>query len=560
MFLDKNDISILKEFLYKEQMQLRELIGLLNLKERSIKYKIDNINHVFHESGYDINLKFDQSTLTLMDKEKKILQFLESFKIENYSFSKRERIEILRFAYLVTLDGYKAGELESILNTGRAGLKSDLYELKRYFYYKDMGFSPAPKLGLFIKGNESDIRKMLIESILKYFDIENHEKLVLKDNMSIESRTIEYLAGKSLDYEIKNLFKLLKSVAKKLGKVISEEGYRILVIYLLVSIFRTKKFPLSEADISNENFLSNTKEYEIINEVIKKEKSITINKYEVLKLAEYLVGTYSYNVTYSFYDNWVKIETLVKEIIKNLEEETGLLIEDKQLEEKLAKYLRPAIYRMKNDIRDTAIDHTKVMKKYQYIYRATEKSLKSLEDFLGKKIDENEIAYLTVYLRMAIDNYRQTERKEISKNIIIVCMYGYGTSQLLKERIEYLYKVNEAKVLSYDNFLNYDLSSTQLIITSLDLKNKAGKMPIIKVSPLIDDNDMKKLDFYLERKTPVKIKTEKILDIINKYTPVERKPELMKELAEYCNDVEYDDEDRFSAFLPEEKPVKEQKE
>ena len=102
MFLDRNDILILKEFLHKNNMQLKELIGLLNLKERSIKYKIDNINYVLSESGYDIKLKFEHYNLMLTDKEKKLSQFLRNFKIENYSFSKSERVEVLEFAYLFT--------------------------------------------------------------------------------------------------------------------------------------------------------------------------------------------------------------------------------------------------------------------------------------------------------------------------------------------------------------------------------------------------------------------------------------------------------------------------
>lgn len=552
MFLDRNDILILKEFLHKNNMQLKELIGLLNLKERSIKYKIDNINYVLSESGYDIKLKFEHYNLMLTDKEKKLSQFLRNFKIENYSFNKSERVEVLEFAYLFTLKAYKAEELEGVLNMGRSALKSDLYELKKSFARENLSFSSTPKLGLSVKGSENTIRRLMIERILKYFYVKDFNKLLLKDDTCMISRAVEFFAKNILSYDVKKIFDMLKLLEKKMNKVMSEEGFRVLLIYVLVSSFRTGKFPLTAEDVSNESFLKSAEEYKMINEAVKEAGETAFNEYEILKFTEYLLGTYSYNFKYSFYDNWVKMETLAKEMIKNIEEETGILVTNKKFEEEVIRYLRPAIYRIKNDIQNTAVDYKKVMERYNFLYKATEKSLKSLEEFLGKKIDANEIAYLTVYLRMAVENYRKNEKRETDKNIVVVCKYGYGTSQLIKGRLDYIYKVKNIKVLPYEEYLSYNLDNIQLIISSLNLEKSDRNIPIIKVSPLLDDNDIKKLDFYLERKIPRKIEVKKIMEIINKYTFLESNPEMLKELAEYCNDISYENNSAVMELLPEE--------
>ena len=552
MFLDRNDILILKEFLHKNNMQLKELIGLLNLKERSIKYKIDNINYVLSESGYDIKLKFEHYNLMLTDKEKKLSQFLRNFKIENYSFNKSERVEVLEFAYLFTLKAYKAEELEGVLNMGRSTLKSDLYELKKSFARENLSFSSTPKLGLSVKGSENTIRRLMIERILKYFYVKDFYKLLLKDDTCMISRAVEFFAKNILSYDVKKIFDMLKLLEKKMNKVMSEEGFRVLLIYVLVSSFRTGKFSLAAEDVSNESFLKSAEEYKMINEAVKEAGETAFNEYEILKFTEYLLGTYSYNFKYSFYDNWVKMETLAKEMIKNIEEETGILVTNKKFEEEVIRYLRPAIYRIKNDIQNTAVDYKKVMERYNFLYKATEKSLKSLEEFLGKKIDANEIAYLTVYLRMAVENYRKNEKRETDKNIVVVCKYGYGTSQLIKGRLDYIYKVKDIKVLPYEEYLSYNLDNIQLIISSLNLEKSDRNIPIIKVSPLLDDNDIKKLDFYLERKIPRKIEVKKIMEIINKYTSLESNPEMLKELAEYCNDISYENNSAVMELLPEE--------
>ena len=222
MFLDRNDILILKEFLHKNNMQLKELIGLLNLKERSIKYKIDNINYVLSESGYDIKLKFEHYNLMLTDKEKKLSQFLRNFKIENYSFNKSERVEVLEFAYLFTLKAYKAEELEGVLNMGRSALKSDLYELKKSFARENLSFSSTPKLGLSVKGSENTIRRLMIERILKYFYVKDFYKLLLKDDTCMISRAVEFFAENILSYDIKKIFDMLKSLEKKIDLLINK--------------------------------------------------------------------------------------------------------------------------------------------------------------------------------------------------------------------------------------------------------------------------------------------------------------------------------------------------
>ena len=96
---------------------------------------------------------------------------------------------------------------------------------------------------------------------------------------------------------------------------------------------------------------------------------------------------------------------------------------------------------------------------------------------------------------MAVENYRKNEKRETDKNIVVVCKYGYGTSQLIKGRLDYIYKVKDIKVLPYEEYLSYNLDNIQLIISSLNLEKSDRNIPIIKVSPLLYDNDIKKLDF-----------------------------------------------------------------
>lgn len=46
------------------------------------------------------------------------------------------------------------------------------------------------------------------------------------------------------------------------------------------------------------------------------------------------MGTHSYNFDYSFYENWIQTETLIREIIKNVDEKLDIsIVNDNLLED-----------------------------------------------------------------------------------------------------------------------------------------------------------------------------------------------------------------------------------
>lgn len=58
-------------------------------------------------------------------------------------------------------------------------------------------------------------------------------------------------------------------------------------------------------------------------------------------------------------------------------------------------------------------------------------SAKYLEKYIGKTIPKEEIAFLTIHFKTAIDRKLSIQKK--TKNILLVCGLGYGSSKLLAQ-------------------------------------------------------------------------------------------------------------------------------
>ena len=441
-------------------------------------------------------------------------------------------------------------------------MKNDMKEVREELHKLGFSFISKPKKGLILVGNENNIRKLLLEYILKYFCIKNFDSIEIREQTEPVARTVNALVKQLKTEDIKLYFNFLKKIEEKMKKMISDEGFEVLIIYLMIIHSRNTEDRLLEEHISNENFLRATNEYKVLNKLIQDWKyqynRFSSNEFEILKFVEYLLGTHSYNFDYSFYENWIQIETLIREIIKNVDEKLDIsIVNDNLLEEGLINHIRPTIYRIKNNIRLKKLDLNEVTERYSVLLNIVKESVKPLEDYLGKSMEIEELVYLTIYFKLAVDRKKKKLARHIN-NILIVCNFGYGTSRLLVENLKERYLLNITDVIPYNNFLDYDLKDTDIIISTIDINLKHSEIPVIKVSPILDSDDEKKIKKYLKEKTYESVSMGKVMEIIEKYGRIENRNAMEKELELYLN-VNREEEKEYIKTLPEILPAENMK-
>lgn len=298
----------------------------------------------------------------------------------------------------------------------------------------------------------------------------------------------------------------------------------------------------------NKKFLMETKEFEIINkekEFLEEQSKIKIEENEVLLLTELFLGSHSYNFNSSFFENWIELEILVNKLIKDVSDILNInLTQDKALIDGLLNHLKPAYYRIRNNIKFENKIYEDVKLLYEELYEKVKiVSKKYLEKYIGKDIPEEEIAFLTIHFKTAIDRKVNSQRK--TKNIIIVCGLGYGSSKLIAQKLLEKYDVNIIATLPYHKFLEVeDYEDIDFIITTLEIEDKLEyTFPIIKVHPILTKEDKALLESYGLSENQRKISLNQLMSIIKEETNILNEKELIKKLKnilkhKYIDDLE----------------------
>lgn len=561
--LNKRCIEII-EYLRenKYSFSLKEIAEKFNISERSIRYDIENINYYLNKFNLNEIEKFSKGVYVLKEDDNKIQELLKSMTQKFYIFTSDERKEYIEEKFLF-FDTNKLIDLAETLDISMSTIKIDLKEVKIFFIENGLNLNFYSKQGILLEGNEEKIRMLQLRFLNKYLKIDSENELKLKNrNSKTYLKDIIFNDLKIIfeDINLKNIYKFVKRIEKKLDITISDEAFSILRLYIVLMLNRIKNNKKVVERKINKKFLMETKEFGIINkelEFLEEYNNVKIEEDETLLLTELFLGSHSYNFNSSFFENWIELEILINKLIKDISDILKInLIQDKALIDGLLNHLKPAYYRIRNNIKfDNKIaDEIQVL--YGELYEKVKKvSKKYLEKYLGKDIPEEEIAFLTIHFKTAIDRKVNSQRK--TKNIIIVCGLGYGSSKLLAQKLLERYDVNIITTLPYHKFLEIeDYDDIDFIITTLDIEEKLEySFPIVKVHPILTKEDRILLESYGLSEIQRKVSLKQVMNIIKEETKIINEEELVKKLKgilkyKYFDDLEEEKIYTLSDLLP----------
>ena len=153
----------------------------------------------------------------------------------------------------------------------------------------------------------------------------------------------------------------------------------------------------------------------------------------------------------------------------------------------LTLHLRVAIYRIRNKIPIHNEFLTQIKMSMPLIYEFTKKELLKCEKEFDIAFNENEIAFIAMYIASAYENSFKTELK---LSVLLVCSFGIATSSILKTRI--LQAIPECNIIGpmperdADDYLSKN--EVNLIISTNEYHAK--DIPIITVNPLLFPEDI----------------------------------------------------------------------
>lgn len=505
---------VLLQNILKGESSLKELAKNGEINERTIRYEIEKINEYLLSKGCMV--KISKGRVEVLEKEKieKILE--ENYDIKHFSAKEREKYIYLHILLERGVNQQKmCEELDISRNTSKLYLKNLEERLKKYHLKLENSY----KKGVILKGEEENIRHALLNF---FWNLKNVENSLFRKKMN-----------RFLVENDEGIDSFLNYCQKKMEKIVSDEAYEIIKIYLKIMLLMIKKGQTIEK-IKNEHFLETTNEYQSIKKgvaILEASYDMEILNKEILKITELFLGSHTYNFSYSYYDTWIEMEILIKKMIFNFNKRIDVnILNDKVLIEGLLNHLKPTLYRIQNGIELENTVYLEVKESYPILFQITTDIVRELENFIGKKFTYEEIAFITIHFKAAID--RNTVASREKKRVLLVCGLGYGTSKLLSQNLKEIYSVEVVDIIP-KHYLKKRVKEKDfdLIITTVELNSLDDKR-VIKVNPILSSENIEKLDSMGLKKRSKKILLSELLKIISKNGKIENESGLIGELKE----------------------------
>lgn len=484
----------------------------IGVSSRTILRELEDIVEIVRTNGLKLDTKTGvgiRLTSSLEEKER-LLSIIESEGAERV-FTPNERHTIIASELLQSNEPIKLYSLTRILKVSEGTISNDLDKLEEWLNTYNLQLIRKPGLGAYIEGKEKHKRRAIVNLI--YENVEEKQLLNLvqenitktpENNGAIEIKTRNRLLNLIDKESIRKLEELIYKAEEDMGYKLADSAYVGLIVHLALAIKRIKN---NEKIMIDQGFLKelrNNNEFEIAKALaqnISNHFNIEILEDEMGYITMHLMGSKNRGNVIMEEGKQIgnfELVKLVRGIIKTAEAETGTFIGNNQrLFMGLINHLEPAIKRLKlgMDIRNPLLEEIKLQ--YPHLLKLTAKSVKGLEDYLGIRLPESEIAYIAMHLGSVIEKKKIVPQRRY--RIAVACPSGIGTSRLLATRIE----------KEYDSIQIVDVISTihveeswlkqegiDFIISTIPIK--IGNIPVITVSPLLSKEDRSRINKLLE--------------------------------------------------------------
>ena len=527
--LKKQHFELLK--LIENEKKLSKIAELLNLTERSVRYKIDEINEEIGSKKIEIKKREFFSSLNKDDMDK----LFENIESRNYIYSKKEREELIILYTLMKKDKFLLKEVAEKLGTSKSTIRNDLKNLKKILLDYNIKLLQDDKLKYYFAYSEEDYRYFIAIYLYKYVSFDKKYDKIFFDDISYFRKVIYKEIKEEYMSEIESVSKRIK----KAELDFMDETLNILIILMVVSHKRERKN--SNLNIENSEILEKRQEYLQLKNFFSDYTNINL-----LFFTDYLFRiTRDEKDVFVKFKNWLDISIAIIKIVRIFEIESKVDLKniDVFLDE-IFYYIKPLIFRTKRKIKLKNSILKDVKDLYPTIFNFLKKNFYYLEEVINEKVSDEEIAYLVPFFHKALQN-----NNKLNKKGILVTTYKENIALFLKEDIETEFLIDIDKILTLKSFeqIEKDLDDYDYILTTFSVEDDFVKgikhTKIIELNPILTEKDIKKLENAGLKKNK-KIKMTALLKVILENSSDVNVKKLINNLDEVFSEKIYNDIDK----------------
>ncbi|MFD2627775.1 BglG family transcription antiterminator [Oceanobacillus kapialis] len=520
MKLDNRSSKLLEELMSNPSVTSKDIEQKFGLTRRQLGYSITKINewlltHKLPEiqrtrKGFFI---IDESVFVTFSKG-------ETLRQEDASvLSEQQRMYVI-LMMLLSKDDLSLIHFTSELKVSKNTILSDLKQSQQFIADYHVTIRYTRKDGYVLKGEEFQIRKLLLHVLDKF--------LRLKNGADLLSRLVDIKAD-----DLREVTHRIESVEKKLNLKFTDERMATMPYSLILVIRRIKKGNLIRAFYIKYEELSDTKQYRATEEILYDFQDIPME--ERLFITLYLLTT---NVYWSEFLTEEAIPNLIEaldDMLRLFERRAVISIQDReQLLNKLLLHVKPAYYRIKYQLTEFSDGPQTVSQEFMELHHLVKKSTEPLAELIGMPIPENETTYLTMLIGGWLS--KQGDSIKEKTKAIVVCPKGISVSRLMYSQLKELFpEFIFLDTLSVREFYHYPFAY-DLVFSPIALET--DKKLFISSSFMEREEKTrlrKQVMLEIQGYIASDLDAEEILTIVKKHAVISNEAELTKDLYRYLH-------------------------
>ena len=521
-------------------INISDLANLFKVSNRTICNDLDCIDEFLNHNKLPPLIRKPNVGVQFREPNKykdDVLKAMGNISIYHYNLSVRERVNIILDNLLQERDFTTINDMADKLYVSRSTIVKDLSLVRKWLKARGVELQSIPKHGIKVIGDEKKLRKAAMELLTESSNLDNKPEkseipMIVRVNLGADREINNFFK----DIDIIYIEECIKTAEKELNTVFSDAAYSGIVMHLAIAVKRIK---LGRDIIMPEDELKSlqiTKEFSVasnITNMLEKHFEINIPSDEIGYITVHLLGANISNTNRNKNKNWIDYELITERIISEVDSRLNMaLSKDSQLFEGLLEHLEPAVYRLKHDLllKNPLLNDIKL--KYNNLFNIVKMSLKPLENYVGKDIDEEEVGYFTIHFGAAIERYKTSHMKKT--DVLVVCSTGVGTAKMLSSRLQAVFDVNIVNCIAYHQIKDFVIKNpVDIIVTTIPIRVEGIKT--ITVNPLLPERDIENLRKYLNISKPKDSVLKELINIIEKHCTILDKDSIVKELSIFLN-------------------------
>ncbi|MDO5088542.1 MAG: PTS sugar transporter subunit IIA, partial [Leptotrichiaceae bacterium] len=448
------------------------------------------------------------------------------------NLSLKERMNILKMILFFDESGLKLSGIAESMGIPKMEVRKDLEKLADELKKEDINLIYENYVGYKLKGNKGNLLIKRVETLEELImELSGDREIFTWENKG-EWESSDYFYGYIKYENIEIVREFLSEIKKEMGIEIGERNYSKVFSYILLLINFDRLYN-DDGKHTVKKFLLHTPEYLKSEEILKrifisKNRDFLLNEGKLLLIADLIIGMTVNGLSGNSFYQWINEDITVKNIISEAGKLTGVNFNDDGiLYRELLNNIKPAIYRIKNEIQIVNSVFKEMILNNDPVLEIAEKSVQETGKLFNIKFGEYSLCSIGFHIKSAIER----KKRENIKKVILICGLGYGSSKILEQSLKENYDLDIIDVLPY--YLADDLipgyENIDLIISTITL-NRKYHVPVVNINPLLKENDFKKLSEYGMEKSSTKISLRKLLKIIENNADIKNPRNLIHDL------------------------------